>query len=227
MTVYVAAGFIDRSADYWWGALERIVLHNERIPISKNGVSSVYMSRTLSEKAAAFDALTAQAHADMDGFLPVLEDLFRNYNVKPLDVLDQDALSIEQARKLAADPLVKIGAHGLTHRPLSHLSAEEAGREIIEGRTKLQDWLEAEIDHFAYPYGSARECGAREFALVRDAGFKTATTTRNGNIFAAHRHHPCSLPRVAVSDEWKTSRVVRFQLSGAVSALRNGFSPVF
>jgi peptidoglycan/xylan/chitin deacetylase (PgdA/CDA1 family) len=224
MTIYVASGFIDRSASYWWGALEQVLLRNDQVTISDGASSSIYALRTFAEKNAAYDALTARAHRDMHAFLPVLEDLFRRSKVNPVDVLDQAALTICQARELAAEPLVEIGAHGLTHRPLSHLAFDEARREIVESRAKLQDWLEAEVSHFAYPYGSPRDCGNREFVLTREAGFRTATTTRDGNVYARNQHDLFSLPRLAMGEEWHKARMFALQLSGTVSALRNGLS---
>jgi peptidoglycan/xylan/chitin deacetylase (PgdA/CDA1 family) len=224
LAVYVAEGFLDRSATYWWGALERVILQNDRVTLLEADQETVYATRTEAEKIATYHRLVARAHADMPRVLPQLEDLFRRHHIMPSDLLDEDALTLAQARELAADPLVEIGAHGLSHRALSCLDLEDARREIEESRARLQDHLKIVINHFAYPYGSRQACGRREAALVRDAGFRTATTTRSGTIFAEHRDDIFLLPRLGVTNEWASPAVVRLQLSGTVSVLKRRFS---
>jgi hypothetical protein len=50
----------------------------------------------------------------MVSFLPALEDLFWRCKTNPSDIQDRHALPVGQARELTADPLVEIGAHGIT-----------------------------------------------------------------------------------------------------------------
>jgi len=46
----------------------------------------------------------------------------------------------------------------------------------------IQSKIGKKVEYFAYPFGSKNEVGKREFEIVKKLGFKTATTTRNGNI---------------------------------------------
>lgn len=41
--------------------------------------------------------------------------------------------------------------------------------------------------HFSFPYGNEGAERARDFALAKELGFKTAVTTRKGMLFPAHR----------------------------------------
>ena len=224
MTVYVSTGMIERAADYWWGVLERVILRNESIVVTNKRGCMTYTTRSLAEKVAVYDLISSKFHSDMRRFRPMLDELLHRYQGDPMKALDEDMLSESQLRALAADPLVEIGAHGVTHRPLSHLSLSEARQEFLESRSTLQRLLGAEIRHFAYPYGTPAECGEREFALARQCGFTTATTTRNGNLFEMHRDCPHALPRLpGASGRAESLAAVRLQLSGMPSLLGRKF----
>lgn len=73
----------------------------------------------------------------------------------------------------------EVGAHTRTHAHLPSLSAAQAHHEIAASRHELQDLLGRAVEHFCYPYGAY---GAEHVALVREAGFASATTTRRGRV---------------------------------------------
>ena len=80
--------------------------------------------------------------------------------------------------------------------------------------------------HLAYPVGDESSAGPREFELARATGFETAVTTRPGVLFAAHRQHLTALPRITVNGEFQRLRYLDVLLSGAATALHNGFRRV-
>ena len=80
--------------------------------------------------------------------------------------------------------------------------------------------------HFSYPFGDPSSAGAREFAIARELGFKTAVTTRPGVLFREHGEHLTALPRISLNGEYQQARFVRVLLSGAATAVWNGFRRV-
>ena len=84
----------------------------------------------------------------------------------------------------------EIGAHTLTHPHLTQLSPAAAREEITASKKKLEDLLGRPVRHFCYPYGETNDTVT---ALVAEAGYTTATTTRWGANttatppFALHR----------------------------------------
>lgn len=193
-TVYPCTAVLDRSLDYWWGALEEVVLQNNRIELPQEGLDGarVFACRTLEEKSRVLGILDAMCHLHGSS---IMQRMWDRYCVDPHALLDRDALTIEQARQLARDPLVTIGAHSMSHRRLSQLSDDECRQELAESRAKLENWLGIQVQHLAYPFGAADSCGTREFTFASELGYKTAVTTRRGNLFAAHAGHLTSLPR--------------------------------
>ena len=75
-------------------------------------------------------------------------------------------------------------------------------------------------------YGGRDLVGPREFRIASELGYKTAVTTRPGVLFAAHDRHMTALPRLSLNGEYQAARYVKVLMSGAATALFNGFRRV-
>ena len=95
-------------------------------------------------------------------------------------------------RELSAAGL-EIGSHGLLHRALPELSADELRRETKESRSRLEDVVGTRVATFCYPYGAFDD---RAVEAVRDAGYRAATVIRSG--IQADLSDPYRLRRVPV-----------------------------
>ncbi len=80
--------------------------------------------------------------------------------------------------------------------------------------------------HFSYPVGDRTSAGSREFRIAAEVGFKTAVTTRPGVLFPEHAAHLTALPRISLNGEYQQRRYTKVLLSGAATALWNGFRRV-
>lgn len=148
-----------------------------------------------------------------DGFLNVLENAApvlaecgftaTNYCVanqvggsnvwdQPLGVPKTPLMSVTQMREWTALGH-EIGAHTLDHVHLARTPDDEARRQIAQSKTALEDMLGTEVTNFCYPYG---ENNPLHRAMVREAGFETATTTVLGRT--GPTHDPFGLPRIAI-----------------------------
>ena len=87
-------------------------------------------------------------------------------------------------------------------------------------------WKSRRPIHFSFPYGDETAARARDFALAKEAGFKTAVTTRKGVLFPAHRRYLTALPRVSLAGDYQSLTYTALYLSGATFALRNRFREV-
>ncbi|MBN2387710.1 MAG: polysaccharide deacetylase family protein [Anaerolineales bacterium] len=195
-TVNIVTGFPERTAVLWWTLLEELVESRERIEFDLDGRADTIECTSPEARTEAFARLRKRLkYADPATMAALVKVLFVDHGLDPLRPVVEHGLSWAQLKQLAADPLVTIGAHTHSHYVLNRLSEAEARHEITESKRLLEKHLGVEVTHFAYPYGSHWEAGEREFRLAQEAGFRSAVTTRFGNLFPAHRQHLLALPR--------------------------------
>jgi len=68
----------------------------------------------------------------------------------------------------------EIGSHTLDHCPLKTVDAAEARRQIVEGKTGLEQILGHRVSGFCYPWG---QYTSKHRRMVIDAGFEYARTS--------------------------------------------------
>ncbi|MBE3118099.1 MAG: polysaccharide deacetylase family protein [Candidatus Atribacteria bacterium] len=108
------------------------------------------------------------------------------------------ALTPEEVRWLAADGLVEIGSHTVTHPVLSVQPLEVQRRELVESKSQLEAILGHPVTSLAYSYGGGGDAGDETAALAREAGYEIgcanfpALVTQRSDIF--------QLPRFLVRD---------------------------
>ena len=224
-TVYVTSDFAEGTGSLWWVALEHLIAKASRIEAIIDGAAVRIDSSTLSAKHAAFERLHDWLRA-----LPSQSDAVREIGALcARQGVDQAAicrdlcLSWDELKPFAAEALVSIGAHTLTHCNLAHEPDAIASEEIATSRSRIENALQRPVLHFAYPYGDKAAAGKREFALARAAGFKSAVTTRPGMIFPQSAEHPTALPRVSLNGNFQSERILPVLTSGAATAVRSGF----
>jgi peptidoglycan/xylan/chitin deacetylase (PgdA/CDA1 family) len=220
--VYVTTGMIERTLDYWWGALERLITFRDRLDLEPLGLESAAVTASWPEKQATFARLQSWVHDDLEARVSTVMQWCATQGVDSRAVLDDDALSWHEVRELAADPLVTIGAHSVTHRRMARLDDADLRHELIDARATIERELKRPVRHLAYPYGGAAACGPREFRLASEAGYVTAVTTQRGNLFAEHAAHATALPRRRFTEGTPSLRTVRRGLTGTDWLMRRG-----
>lgn len=199
-TVYITTGFSDRTISIWWYQLENILLENEEMSFKWGNQSYEFNCADKEQKESVFNTIRRMIiDTPYVQQRQYVESAFEQYVSDPFLMTEKLAMSWEEVSQLAASPLVTIGAHTLNHAALNQLSEDEVRDECMGSKELLDDKIGKPIQHFSYPFGSAREIGKRECAIVRKCGFKTATTTRLGSIFSEHRDHLHALPRIPIS----------------------------
>ncbi|MFN2627198.1 MAG: polysaccharide deacetylase family protein [Gaiellaceae bacterium] len=75
---------------------------------------------------------------------------------------------------------VRIESHGISHRPLADLEIDEAAREIVVSKLRLEDKLGRPVRAFSYVKGSEAHYKPVHLSLVRQAGYDVAFTSVSG-----------------------------------------------
>ena len=227
--LYIPTSFPDRLGELWWVALEAVIARNNRIGMVIDGKDRFFECATVVEKRELFDALYVylRGMSSEDELRRVVRDLAACHRVD-IELLCRDlCMDWREIIELAADPLVTIDAHTVNHMMLRKMTDEAAVRSEMEmSRAVLEAAIGKRPEHLAYPVGDPTSAGPREFRIAAELGFKTAVTTRPGVLFKTHRHHLTALPRISVNGDFQQQRYLKVLLSGAATAMWNGFRRV-
>jgi peptidoglycan/xylan/chitin deacetylase (PgdA/CDA1 family) len=227
LAIYVATGLSDRAALSWKYNVADILLSQRELSFSVEGKAYHFDISTLAGKDAAYRAVLALLiEAEPVTRHQVLNAIVGGDAAALARKANQLMLGWEEIKALASDPLVTIGAHSEHHYNLARLDDAQLRAEVEGSKRKLEAVLDRRIDHFAYPYGGRAHAGPREFAAAREAGFRTATTTRIGNLFADHARLMHCLPRIPASGKLNWIGYFRASQSGLVPAIANRFKRV-
>jgi len=226
--LYVPTSFPDRLGELWWLAIEAVVARNDRIRLLIGGREHAFACATLEEKYHAFDQLYGwlRGFVAEDDLLHAVRDVAARYQVDLAAFCEELCMDWSELGELAADPLVTIGAHTVNHVRLARTPERQSRAEMAMSRSVIEASLGVRPNHLSYPFGDTGSAGRREFRIAAELGFKTAVTTRPGVLFPEHRRHPTALPRISLNGEHQHKRYVRVLLSGAATALWNGFRRV-
>ena len=226
MTVYVASDFASGQGKLWWVTLERIVAGTDTLEIP--GTTQRLDTRTIEEKQAAFVTLHdwLRALPDDTAIQHEVDALCARYGVDPVAACRDLCMTWDELKAFAADPLVTIGAHTISHCQLAKESETTAYAQIETSRASITSQLQRRVDHFAYPYGDRSAASPREFKITRSLGFQSAVTTRPGMIFPESADYLTSLPRISLNGNFQDERFLSVLTSGAATAMWNGFRRV-
>jgi len=227
--LYIPTSFPDRLGELWWVALEAVIAQNSRIGMVINGKDQFFECVTVREKRQLYDEVYGYLRSmkSEDELRRVVRDLAACHRVDMAAVCRDLCMDWQEITDLAADPLVTIGAHTVNHMMLKKMPDDATVRAEMEmSRAVLEAALGRRPQHLAYPVGDPTSAGAREFRIAAELGFKTAVTTRPGVLFKAHRDHLTALPRISVNGDFQQQRYVKVLMSGAATAMWNGFRRV-
>jgi len=111
-----------------------------------------------------------------------------------------EALGIAQATLMGVEDMrtwvdagMEVGSHTCSHADLNQLSLAEAGHELLQSKSDLENLLQKPVTQFCYPYG---HFSSEHESLVSQSGYVAATTTHRGRACATDRM--TALPRVPV-----------------------------
>ncbi len=226
-TVFVTSGIIDGDVELWWLALEEVISGHDSVAVALSGEHREFATADDQQKQDAYAEIYWHLRSvPEDEQRRTISALCADYGLDLKALCRREAMTWDEVRRLAGDPLVTIGAHTVNHYALAKLDRDTAISEMEEGRQRLADELGIWPDLFSYPYGDPGSAGQREFDIAREVGFRAAVTTRKGMVFGEHRDHLHALPRISLNGDYQSLKYVDLFLSGAPFALWNRFRRV-
>jgi peptidoglycan/xylan/chitin deacetylase (PgdA/CDA1 family) len=210
VTMFVTSGFVDRTTEAWWDALEPVAwsatlerrrMVEELVPASADRPHEVEHWSALQWYQWLGAHLHRQTPAEADAWIARWQERARlERRARPTRIF----LSTTGLQRLAALPGVTIGAHTRSHPRLSHLAPPAQRDEIHGGAQDLAARLARPVTQFAYPYGSRGDIGRSALRTVRQSGFVNAWTTDPGQV---HRWSPALQLRRITMRDWDAATV--------------------
>jgi peptidoglycan/xylan/chitin deacetylase (PgdA/CDA1 family) len=197
-TVYVPTAAITRELNAWWLGLRAIFRNHDVVRI--DAMERTFACSSFPAKVKALRQTCAWIAQDFS-VLPMLCETFQAYRISIDELVERYCFDSDTLKQLARNPLVTIGGHTTTHRPLSLLDEDQMLQEIRDNRAFLEALLDTKVEHLSYPYGTVWACGEREFAASSKLGFLSAVTAEKNNLDRQHiRFH--RLPRFDVTGRY-------------------------
>lgn len=183
--IFVATDFPDKKAVLWWYVIEQLILNSTEIQLSDG---SKYTCKTFQEKWDTFRYIREKVlMLDQHNLVNELNELFVNYQLDWLAPIQSLSMNWEQVKVLCQEPLCTIGSHTVSHVALNKLSMKDMDNEITSGINIINYHTDYKPTYFAYPYGSEKENGDREYNYIRNSDIKMAFISYGGSVYTNSR----------------------------------------
>lgn len=179
--IFVTTDFPDKKAVLWWYVIEELILNSTEVQLSDG---SKYNCRTFQEKWDTFRYIREKVLLlNPLNLVNELNELFANYNLDWYAPIKTLSMSWKQVKILTQEPLCTIGGHTVSHVALNKLSMEDTDKEITSGMSVIKSHTNYKPVYFAYPYGSEKENGEREYNYIRNSDIKMAFISYGGYVY--------------------------------------------
>ena len=222
-TVFVTPGFAERTATLWWLDLEHAIAASPELVVDLGAGEERLACGDDAQRRATFERIYWSLRSGPEQRLrSTIALLAARAGVDTQATVARLCLDWVGLARLAADPLVSIGAHTMTHPMLAKHDAAIVRTEMAQSRDIIAGRLGVPVRHFAYPVGDPGSAGPREFAMAAELGFEAAVTTRPGMLFPVHGERLTALPRVSLNGHFQDPAQFEVLLSGLPFWLWNG-----
>ncbi len=225
-TVYLATDLPDGTAELWWVALERVIAAAANLRVQFPDGEIVFATSTVPEKYAAWHSIYWRLRGlGEQAFRAEIRRLSAEHSINMGALTRELAMSWADVRKLSNQPYANIEAHTASHVALAQMTPDEARADIARGIARHESELGRRPVHFSYPYGDPTSAGERDFEIVKEFEFRTATTTRKGFVRASHAQAMTRLPRLSLNGDYQDLRIFDVLMSGLPFALAKSIRP--
>ncbi|MEP7263541.1 MAG: polysaccharide deacetylase family protein [Bacteroidota bacterium] len=197
---YIATGTLNTSTEFWWDAVERIILLSTAQPTEKTlTIGERTFSLYVNDKDAAlklYDSLLPvlrnMPSYERETYIARLAKLFNSETGR----LSHRAMTFDELKKMHASSNAVIGAHTHLHPSLGALNYEQQLIEIKESKDILEKILQTTITHFSYPFGTSHDYNNHTLDICRSLQFQLVAA--NIPELVRHESDPLQFPRFLV-----------------------------
>ncbi|MFZ4533395.1 MAG: polysaccharide deacetylase family protein, partial [Alsobacter sp.] len=168
-TVFVTPGFADRTSTLWWLDLEHAIAASPEVVVDLGTGEERLPCAGDAQRSAAFERIYWSLRSGPEARLrSTIALLAARAGIDTQATVARLCLDWAGLARLAADPLVSIGAHTMTHPMLAKHDAAVVRSEMAQSRDVIVERLGVPVRHLAYPVGDPGSAGSREFAMAAE-----------------------------------------------------------
>jgi peptidoglycan/xylan/chitin deacetylase (PgdA/CDA1 family) len=177
-TIFLTTGGIDSRQLMWFEQLAHALKKTSKEFIDLEiDLPRRFWTRTESERLQSnqhiFELLRTLSDAERRQWL---EYICRELRVDDGDLRANKMLTWDQVRAMHAHG-IDFGGHTVTHPFLSKMPPDQVTWEVSESKRRIEQELQAQVLHFAYPNGREEDFTACNKQAIRNAGYRAAVTT--------------------------------------------------
>lgn len=177
MTIFLATGYLDRGKLFWWDRVRYAVYNSSRETLELDELGR-YSLRSAAARLQASSKIEKQLNKlAEDKKNVIIEKLVSMSGVDiPANLGKELVLSWDEVREMANNGIV-FGAHTVTHPILTKLSLEEAKREIVQSKKRIEEETSQPVTTFCYPNGEPTDFNEDIKEILKESAFACAVTT--------------------------------------------------
>jgi peptidoglycan/xylan/chitin deacetylase (PgdA/CDA1 family) len=173
---YIATGTLNTDVEFWWDAIERIVLLSDhKTEEEKYVLNGVEYNLSGLDNTKRFELYEQLLPA-----LRVMNSSLREEKINELGRIfnssqgraSHRAMTFEELKKMDLSNAAVIGAHTHLHPSLGALTYEEQLKEIETSKNILEQHLNKKITHFSYPFGTIKDFNADTLDIMKKMNFQ-------------------------------------------------------
>lgn len=219
-TVFITRGFVERTHSLWWETLGELLPRLEHMEFDfGEGLERIKLSSASQVKATFQRFADYVWQQDEAAAVAALDALARRHGIDPLELTARLVMGRDDLLRLVEHPLASLGAHTISHRAVSRLSAEETRGELRQSADWLEQVTGTRPSTFAFPYGMRSAVSARDIEIARELGFSVAVTTQPGTLSESSLATLTGLPRISLNGYFQRPKYVSALASGIPFAL--------
>ncbi len=181
VTIFVTTGPTGTAKRLWVNRLEEIILETSKTSFSAGWfyAGKIFTLNNIVKKREFYQLLLGKLKdietCKRDQYLEYIEKILGRPRLKDRIMLNWDEIKEMQKKG------VTFGAHTVTHPILTNLPLDDAKKEIVNSKKKIEKELGITINHFAYPNGRPQDFNDELREFCKQIGFKSISSCDYGN----------------------------------------------
>lgn len=192
--IYLCTSFLS-SPNMWWYSLENHLLKYSQIEYR----NKIFNLTTKKEKSDMFMLIRSEILLKSNNNISA-SNILQDFGISHDKDAHRDlALSVKEIQIMLKSTLFTLGCHTHSHPVFNNLTFDELRKDIFVSISVIEKSFGITPQHFCFPFGGVGEISKKYCDFIKEFGFKTAVTTREGTIYKMHKNYTHILPRIFIS----------------------------